>query len=78
MAAMAVQHADAARPVAERDQILAEDAQRERQVGQAARTGTPAARRRRYSPQGVPGPDPGQLRIGRRHLAPSVAGIARG
>ena len=62
MRAMQFEEADGAAAVAERDEILAQDAQPPRQVAQFARTGRPAARsaadiRRRACP-GRPGSAP--------------------
>ncbi len=56
MRTMQLQEADGAAPVAERDEILAQDAQAPGQVAQFLARMTGCQKRRRYSPHGVPGP----------------------
>ncbi len=56
MAAKFIEQPDPAAAVAEDDEILAEDADRPRQVREPERIITGCQKRRRYSPPGVPGP----------------------
>jgi superfamily II DNA helicase RecQ len=56
MRAMQLQKADLAALVAERDQVLAEDAQRRGTSPNSLARTTGCQKRRRYSPHGVPGP----------------------